>query len=128
MGIMGVSYIAEEAGIEFEFPFTLELDNQAAIIFCEGSASKTRLKHIDTRQQWVQMLRDKNLVVMDKVPTDSNLADLFTKILPKPTFVKLRDQLLKDRPSKSSLDLRPPLHSALVEGAKTNMGILPLRT
>ena len=102
MEIMGVSYIAEEAGIEFEFPFTLELDNQAAIIFCEGSASKTRLKHIDTRQQWVQMLRDKNLVVMDKVPTDSNLADLFTKILPKPTFVKLRDQLLKDRPSKSS--------------------------
>ena len=102
MEIMGVSYIAEEAGIEFEFPFILELDNQAAIIFCEGSASKTRLKHIDTRQQWVQMLRDKNLVVMDKVPTDSNLADLFTKILPKPTFVKLRDQLLKDRPSKSS--------------------------
>ena len=102
MEIMGVSYIAEEAGIEFEFPFTLELDNQAAIIFCEGSASKTRLKHIDTRQQWVQMLRDKNLVVMEKVPTDCNLADLFTKILPKPTFVKLRDQLLKDRPSKSS--------------------------
>ena len=51
MEIMGISYIAEEAGIAFDFPFTLELDNQAAIIFCDGTASKTRLKHIDTRQE-----------------------------------------------------------------------------
>ena len=100
MEIMDISYIAEEAGIAFDFPFTLELDNQAAIIFCDGSASKTRLKHIDTRQEWTRMLRNKNLVIARHVPSEENLADLFTKILPRPTFVKLRDQVLKTRPTK----------------------------
>ena len=137
--LVPVSYIAEEAGITFDFPFTLEMDNQAAIIFCDGTASKTRLKHIDTRQEWIRMLRNKNLVIARHVPTEENLADLFTKILPRPTFVKLRDQVLKTRPTqdrskyryayvrfvhaemKRSAGIRRPLHNALVEEAKTNM-------
>ena len=67
---------------------------------CDGTASKTRLKHIDTRQEWIRMLRNKNLVIARHVPSEENLADSFTKILPRPTFVKLRDQVLKTRPSK----------------------------
>ena len=67
------------------------------------SASKTRLKHIDTRQDRIRMLRNKNLVVTRHVPSEENLADLFTKILLRPTFVKLRDQLLKNRPIKDRL-------------------------
>lgn len=47
--ILGLSYVIEEMGMEFPFPFKLEMDNAAAKIFCLGSALKTKLKHIDCR-------------------------------------------------------------------------------
>jgi hypothetical protein len=103
--LMGLSYIVDEMNIEFPIPFTLEMDNAAAKIFCDGTASKTRLKHIDARQEWVQTLRNKNIVKAQHVPSEHNLADIFTKILPKSTFIRLRDQLLKPLPAA----LRTPL-------------------
>ena len=40
------------------------------------------------------MLRDKNVMEPIYVNTKENLADLFTKILPKATFEYLRDQMM----------------------------------
>ena len=95
---MGLSYVSEEMNIPFPRPIVLEMDNAAAKIFCDGSASKTRLKHIDARQEWIQVLRNKDLIKAQYVPTDENLADIFTKILPRATFIYLRDQILKPLP------------------------------
>ena len=44
LDIMAVSYVVEEMGMTFPIPFTLEMDNDAARIFCLGSAHKTKLK------------------------------------------------------------------------------------
>ena len=96
--LMGLSYVSEEMNIPFPSPIVLEMDNAAAKIFCDGSASKTRLKHIDARQEWIQVLRNKDLIKAQYVPTDENLADIFTKILPRATFIYLRDQILKPLP------------------------------
>ena len=98
MDIMGLRYMIQEMGMDFPSPFILEMDNDAAKIFCQGNAQKTKLKHIDTRQHWVRCLRDKNLMKPAHVPTEDNLADIFTKILPTHIFLRLRDQLLKPRP------------------------------
>ena len=97
--ILGLSYVIEEMGIEFSLPFKLEMDNPAARIFCLGSALKTKLKHIDCRQEWVQTLRDREIMDPVWIPTKDNLADLFTKILPLQDFIRLRDQML--RPASS---------------------------
>ena len=97
-GILSLSYIAEEMNKEFNFPVKLEMDNAAAKIFCDGSASKTRLKHIDARQEWIQTLRNRDLFIATHIPSEENLADLFTKILPKAVFVYLRDKVLKPLP------------------------------
>ena len=43
LDIMGLSYVVEEMGMTFPIPFTLEMDNDAARIFCLGSAHKTKL-------------------------------------------------------------------------------------
>ena len=86
-------------GIKFPFPFKLEMDNRAARIFCQGSALKTKLKHIDCRQELVKTLRDKSIVDPVWIPTKDNLAGLFTKILPLQDFIRLRDQML--RPASS---------------------------
>ena len=92
--IMGLSYIVEEMGMVFPYPFTLEMDNEGARIFTENSAQRSKLKHIDCRQEWVKTLRDRNICIPVHIPTEDNLADIFTKILPRQTFVKFRDQLL----------------------------------
>ena len=41
MTIMGLSYVVQEVGMIFPFPFVLEMDNDAARIFCIGTAHKT---------------------------------------------------------------------------------------
>ena len=56
------------------------------------------MKHIDCRQWWVKMLRDKSLVIPVHVESALNVADLFTKILDRGTFERLRDMIMYVRP------------------------------
>jgi hypothetical protein len=92
--ILALSYVVDEMGIEFPLPFILEMDNDAARIFTNATAMKTKMKHIDCRQEWVRTLRDKSVCLPAHVPTADNLADIFTKILDKETFERLRDSFM----------------------------------
>lgn len=89
-----LGYVIEELGLEFPKPFTLLIDNAAAEAFARNSAQRSKLKHIDCRQEWVQMLRDKNIVSPQHVSSELNIADLFTKILPADRFISLRDMIM----------------------------------
>ena len=80
--------------IDFPKPITLEMDNSTAECFTNNSAFKSRLKHIDTRQHWVKVLRDKNILIPQHIDTKDNLADFFTKVLSKDTFQTLFYQLM----------------------------------
>ena len=72
----------------------------------DASANKTRLKHIDVRQQWVKTLRDQELVQGVKISSEANISDIGTKILPAPTFLQLRNKILHQvtLPKKASED------------------------
>ena len=85
MDIMSVSYPTEEL---------IKVDNDTAHIFANATAQRSKLKHIDCRQEWVKTLRNKNVCNTMHIPTKDNLADIFTKILPSGDFIRLRDQLL----------------------------------
>jgi hypothetical protein len=90
-----LSYIVSEMhNIDFPKPITLEMDNSTAECFANNSAFKSRLKHIDTRQHWVKVLRDKNILIPQHIDTKDNLADFFTKVLSKDTFQTLFYQLM----------------------------------
>ena len=89
-----LSYAAEEMGILFPKPFTMQIDNKAALVFSDDSAFKTKLKHIDCRQRWVKTLRDKNIIHTKHVKSENNLADIFTKILDQNTFEVLRNRMM----------------------------------
>ena len=58
------------------------------------------MKHIDVRQEWVQTLRDRDVFKLIHVPTMYNVADIGTKILLYPTFVRLRDMIMFWRTTK----------------------------
>jgi hypothetical protein len=94
MDFLNLSYVAEEMNVAFPKPFILQMDNSAAQIFADDTAYKSKLKHIDCRQEWVKMLRDKQICKCIHVASADNLADLFTKILPINTFERLRDRLM----------------------------------
>jgi hypothetical protein len=94
-----LSYTADEMGIPFPKPFTMQVDNKAAIAFSDNSAFKSKLKHIDVRQEWVQTLRNKSIVTTKYVRSEDNLADLFTKILTADIFEKLRNRMMFKRSS-----------------------------
>jgi histone deacetylase 1/2 len=96
--MLELSYAASDIGIDFPQPAILKMDNAAAEAFANNSCFKSKLKHIDCRQQWVRTLRDKLIVIPQHVPTIDNLADLFTKILPTPTFIRLRNRMMKQLP------------------------------
>ena len=94
-----LSYTADEMGIPFPQPMKMKVDNKAAIAFADNIAFKTKLKHIDVRQEWVRTLRNKNIVQTEHVPSKDNLADIFTKILDADTFESLRDRIMHKRAS-----------------------------
>ena len=75
-------------------PIEIGVDNATAITFASGTVKKSKLRHIDARQDWVQALRDSELVKLVKVPTKDNYADLMTKILEPETFTNLRDGMM----------------------------------
>ena len=98
-----LTYVAEEAGIEVKLPIILQGDNSAAESFINNSSARTKLKHIDCRQEWVRMLRNKEVLLPIHVSSADNLADLFTKILDRQVFEKLRDLIMVRR----DIDRRP---------------------
>ena len=89
-----MGYITEEAGQDFPQPILMQLDNDAAKAFIDRSAAKTKLKHIDCRQEWVKVLRNKDILKPVHVDSKDNVADLFTKILSRGVFERLRDLIM----------------------------------
>ena len=89
-----LSYVVDEMGMDFPKPIPLQLDNTTAEAFANNTASKTKMKHIDARQHWVRILRDKTILICVHVDTKNNIADIFTKILDRTTFERLRDRIM----------------------------------
>ena len=65
-----------------------------AIHFSKSTTQRSKMKHIDARQAWVEALRDDKIVKLRWVPTKLNLADLNSKFLPTARFQALRDRIL----------------------------------
>ena len=89
----------KEMGIIFPIPFTLEMDNNAARVFCLGSAHKTKLKHINRQQEcleWVRTLHNRAVICMTPVHVDADLndSDICTKILRRGPFEKVRNRTM----------------------------------
>ena len=95
-GILDHSYLYEECGMKFPIPFVLLMDNATAEAFCNGTVKRSKLRHIDCRQEWVHTLRNKDVMRPKHVDTKENLADMFTKILDAKDFIRLRNMMMYD--------------------------------
>ena len=114
--ILHLGYVTEELGLPFHWPIELKVDNATAIHFSLGSTRRSKLRHIDSRQAWVEALRDQSIVVLTKVDTKVNLADLNSKLLEWDTFERLRDSILVHKPIPGRTDHQTNFSYVLVYG------------
>ena len=71
---------AEELGVKVKYPFTLMEDNAATVSFQKSTTPYSKLRGVyNLRHNWVTELKDSKIVRAEKVHTDLNVADLFTK-------------------------------------------------
>jgi hypothetical protein len=68
-------------------------DNQGAIALASNNKYHTRTKHIDICYHFVRALIQNQDFILQHVPTDENLADAFTKPLPRPRLEILRGKM-----------------------------------
>ena len=92
--MLHLGYVSDEMGFNYPTPIELCVDKSTAVAFSQGQTRRSKMRHIDMRQSWVEALRDDNIVKFKWVPTKDNITDIGTKLLDTLTFDRLRDELL----------------------------------
>ena len=92
--MLHLGYVTDEMGFAYPTPIELCVDNSTAVAFSQGQTRRSKMRHIDSRQSWVEALRDDNIVKFKWVPTKGNLADIGTKLPDTLTFERVRDELM----------------------------------
>ena len=85
-------------------PISVYCNNQGAIALASNSKFHARTKHIDLRFHFVRSLVKSGTFDIQYCPTEENIADLFTKALPRPRLQKLRAGLSLDTARGGVLD------------------------
>ena len=70
------------------------VDSQAVIGFARNNGGTGRMKHLDIREKWVQLLRLRNRFTLEHVPGTKNKADFFTKIQPGPLMTESMNDMM----------------------------------
>ena len=86
--------IMDMLGYKQDNPTPIAQDNNACIFLVKGSGMYNRAKHIDTRIYRIRELSESGEVKLYKVSGENQPADIFTKSLPRPSFVKHRNSLM----------------------------------
>lgn len=73
----------EEVAIEYSTPGLIKGDNRGAIALSKNTKDHGKVKHIDIRHHYIRELLEDGAIVIEHVPSSDNLADLFTKPLPR---------------------------------------------
>ena len=68
-------------------------DNQSAITLTRDAQFHARSKHFDVQNHFVREKVENGVIDIIYIPTDDNIADAFTKALPKAKHRKFRENL-----------------------------------
>ncbi|WP_375704769.1 Ty1/Copia family ribonuclease HI, partial [Bartonella sp. AD328YNZD] len=72
---------------------TLFCDNISAISISKNPVQHSQTKHIDIRHHFIRELVEDNMVSLEHISTERQLADIFTKPLEATRFINLRKAL-----------------------------------
>jgi hypothetical protein len=77
--IMFVYYFLESLGISVKLLIILRTDTMGAIFMAENSSSRVRMRHIDTRYQFIRKHVANSFIKINFVRTNDNDANIITK-------------------------------------------------
>ncbi|UYV77008.1 hypothetical protein LAZ67_14002803 [Cordylochernes scorpioides] len=86
--------LLKDLELEQKAPIYFHQDNQSCLKICSSEKVSSRTKHIATKIHHLKDLQKKTVIKMIYCPTGDMKADLLTKPLPRPTFEKLRYNLV----------------------------------
>ena len=86
--------LLQEFGCLFTRPFTLLEDNQACIFLSKNPGDFPKTKHIAQRYHFVREQVNEGEIILRKIGTKENLADVFTKPLDVMTFNYIVSQFM----------------------------------
>ena len=72
---------------------TLFCDNVSAINISKNPVQHSKTKHIDIRHHFIRDLVEDKVIQLEYIPTERQLADIFTKALDTARFESLRSSL-----------------------------------
>ena len=73
-------------------------DNAACVQMATNPVMSARNRHFSMRMWWLRDQVTNKTVTFVQVPSASQVADIFTKVLPAPAFLLLRDLLFAKAP------------------------------
>ncbi|GKA94382.1 hypothetical protein Tco_0816420 [Tanacetum coccineum] len=115
----------------------LYCDNKRAIALCCNNVQHSRSKHIDIRHHFIREQVEKGVVELYFVRTEYQLADIFTKALPRERFEFILPRLgmksmkpetlkrLQDDQNESSQSPPPPPHPSNIQGGQSTSTAAP---
>ncbi|QRV96862.1 Retrovirus-related Pol polyprotein from transposon TNT 1-94 [Ceratobasidium sp. AG-Ba] len=87
----------EELGFPLQLTIPIYTDDTAAIALAHNPQFHVRSKHIDMRHHFLRKHITRKTIKLSHIPGDENLADLFTKALPRPCFDHLAGKVMGRR-------------------------------
>jgi transposase InsO family protein len=90
--MMWMKQMLQEYNVEQDV-LTLYCDNLSAINISKNPIQHSRTKHIDIRHHFIRDLVEDNVITLEHVDTEEQIADIFTKALDLKKFEKLRGML-----------------------------------
>ncbi|CAA7033179.1 unnamed protein product [Microthlaspi erraticum] len=101
--IMWLSYLLRDLRVEQPEATILKCDNLSAVYLSTNPALHSRSKHFDTDFHYIREQVALGMIETQHVPAVQQLADIFTKSLPRKAFLELRDKLGVAGPPTQSL-------------------------
>ena len=98
--VMELRHILDELTGKKPPPSIIYTDSQSAMSLIKNGrpSGRSRARHIDLRQFKIREWIREGFIELLYVPSNENIADLFTKPLPAAQFQRLRDRLLSSNP------------------------------
>ena len=95
--VIWIVMVLKEIGIKVRKPIRIMEDNEATIKLGQNNMASARSKHIDMRHHVIRYHNDKGTIQLEYIETSKMIADMLTKVLPKPGFQLLRSAVMTDR-------------------------------
>ena len=91
--VLGIRQLMTDFGYSMIDPTTIYVDNQSAIAISKNPIISDRTRHINVRKHFIREKIENNIISLEYIPTNLNLADMFTKSLGTKLFTSHRSKL-----------------------------------